>query len=265
MSDINYVLITGGSAGLGKELVLQCASLGLPVIIIALPSGILKSIAEHIKIEYRVDIVVFEFDITDHSLLIERLEYINQHYRVNFLINNAGTGGTARLLNSSISYIDHIIQLNVRATVTVTRTMLAQLLTHKKSYIMNIASMAAFSPIAYKTVYPASKAFISSFSLGVREELRNTGVSVSVVYPGAIMTNSNVSQRIIALGKKGKIGLLPTAEIARIAVKQTLAKKAIIIPGTWNRLNYALMKLIPVETRLKVVSDTIKSELNFLV
>lgn len=79
------------------------------------------------------------------------------------------------------------------------------------------------------------------------------------------MTNSNVSERIIALGRKGKIGLLPTAEIARIAVKQTLAKKAIIIPGLWNRFNYSLMKLIPIKTRLRIVSSTIAAELKFQV
>jgi len=263
MNNKGYVLITGGSSGLGKELVLQCASLGWNVIIIALPNGNIKPLAKQIEREYGIKLVIFEFDITDQPLLIEHLENIVRNYDVNFLINNAGMGGTAEIMNSTMTYIDNIIQLNVRAMATVTRMMLDHLMTHKQAFIMNIASMAAFSPIAYKTVYPASKAFISSFSLGLREELKHTGVSVSVVYPGAIMTNSNVSQRIIALGRKGKIGLLPTAEIARIALRQSLAKKAIIIPGIWNRFNYALMRLIPLETRLRIVSGTIKSELGF--
>src|SRR5690606_36480402 len=119
------------------------------------------------------------------------------------------------------------------------------------------------TPIAYKTVYPASKAFISSFALGLREELRGSGVSVSVVYPGSIMTNSNVSRRIIGLGIKGRIGLLSVPEIARAALKGTLAGKAVIIPGLWNRINHQLMKLIPLETRLKLLSGAIRQELNF--
>ncbi|WP_118193695.1 SDR family NAD(P)-dependent oxidoreductase [Albibacterium indicum] len=265
MTSKKYVLITGGSAGLGKELVIQCASIGLNVIIIALPSGSLRSLARQIGLEFGVDIVIIELNLTDQPLLVEQLEYIKKNYKVNFLINNAGTGGTAELLSSSLNYIDNIVQLNVRAMTTVTSLMVPHLIENEESYIMNISSMAAFSPIAYKTVYPASKAFISSFSLGLREELKHTGVSISVVYPGAIMTNSNVSERIIALGRKGKIGLLPTAEIARIAVKQTLAKKAIIIPGLWNRFNYSLMKLIPIKTRLRIVSSTIAAELKFQV
>lgn len=258
-----YVLITGGSSGLGKELVLQCASAGMNVLLIALPGGNACALAEHIKIEYGTDTVVFEFDITDQALPTEKLEYIGSRYEINFLINNAGIGGTAPFNSSSMEAIDRIIQLNVRATVTVTRMLLPHLLKQEQAFIMNIASLAAFTPIAYKTVYPASKAFISSFSLGLREELCNTGISVSVVCPGAIMTNSNVSQRIVALGLKGRIGLLPTAEIARIAFRQTMAKKAVIIPGIWNRINYRLMNLVPLELKLKIVSGTIKRELNF--
>lgn len=260
-----YALITGGSSGLGKELVLQCAAQGLNVILIALPGGNSCSLAADISAEYGVKVEVFEFDITNHPLLVEKLEYISRHYKVNFLINNAGIGGTAFMTSSSLEAIDSIIQLNVRATVSVTRIMLPHLLTHEQSYIMNIASMAAFTPIAYKTVYPASKAFISSFSLGLREEFRHTGLSVSVVCPGAIMTNSNVSQRIIALGRKGRIGLLPTSEIARIAFTQTIAKKAVIIPGIWNRINYKILGLIPLPIKLKIVSATIRKELTFQV
>ncbi|WP_262709987.1 SDR family NAD(P)-dependent oxidoreductase [Pedobacter frigoris] len=126
---------------------------------------------------------------------------------------------------------------------------------------MNIASMAAFTPIAYKTVYPASKAFISSFSLGLREELNDTSISISVVYPGPIMTNSGVSARIIKQGIKGKMGLLSTPEIARVALRQTLVGKAIIIPGFWNRLNQRLMAMLPMEIKLKIVSQAVKKEL----
>lgn len=172
MTSKKYVLITGGSAGLGKELVIQCASIGLNVIIIALPSGSLRSLARQIGLEFGVDIVIIELNLTDQPLLIEQLEYIKKNYKVNFLINNAGTGGTAELLSSSLNYIDNIVQLNVRAMTTVTSLMVPHLIENEESYIMNISSMAAFSPIAYKTVYPASKAFISSFSLGLREELK---------------------------------------------------------------------------------------------
>lgn len=258
-----FALITGGASGLGKELALRCAAHGFHLILVALPGGNAESLAEQIRMEYGVRVVVFEFDITDHPLLLRRLEHIHRNYPVSLLVNNAGIGGTACMTDTSSDLIDKIIQVNVRATALITRIMLPQLLKAETGYIMNIASMAAFTPIAYKTVYPASKAFVSSFSLGLREELRHTNVSVSVVYPGAIMTNSDTSRRIIFQGAKARFGLLPTSEIARIALKQTLAKKAIIVPGRWNRLNRGLLGLLPLGARLRIASDTIRHELRY--
>lgn len=143
-----------------------------------------------------------------------------------------------------------------------TRMLMPQLLKQPESYILNVSSMAAFTPIAYKTVYPASKAFISSFSLGLRQELSSSGLSVSVLYPGPIMTNFSVSRRIISLGAKGRIGLLSTDKIAEIALRKTLAKQSIIIPGMVNSFNYWMMRMLPVEFKLKIVSKEIKKEIS---
>lgn len=140
------------------------------------------------------------------------------------------------------------------------RIFIPHLLGQKNTYILNVSSMAAFTPIGYKNVYPASKAFISSFSLGLRQELSGTGISVSVLYPGSMMTNYSVSKRILSLGKIGKVGLLSTDEIAMIAIKKTLAKKSIIIPGFANRINYYLMKMLPVNLKTRIVSSEIRKE-----
>lgn len=256
-----FVLITGGSTGLGKELVLQCAARGFNVIIISLPCANVHSLAEHIQREYGVQVVVYTFDLTDHTALQQHLAAITQKYPIQFLINNAGIGGTMSITDSTLESIDRIIQLNIRSTVMITRMVLPHLLQHDKSYIMNISSMAAFTPIAWKTVYPASKAFISSFSLGIREEMQGTGLSVSVVYPGPIMTNSNTSSRILLQGMRARIGLLSTAAIARKALNETLAGKAVIIPGWWNRINYRLLRMLPVETTSRLASGVVKKEL----
>jgi len=261
MKDKQYTLITGASSGLGKEFCNQCAAMGMNIIMIALPNSNTSSLAEQLMLEYEVDVCVFEFDMTDGILLRERMIFISEHYSLNFLINNAGIGGTAAITDSSFEAADRILQVNIRSLVLITQTLLPHLLKQRESYILNISSMAAFTPIAYKTVYPASKAFISSFSLGLREEMFDTGLSVSVVYPGPIMTNSGVSARIVSQGMKGRMGLLPTSEIVRIALRKTLAKKAVIIPGLLNRINHFLMGILPVETKLRLVSRAVRKEI----
>ncbi len=263
MENMRYTLITGASSGLGKELAIQCARMGMNMVLIALPGGNTGSIAEAISIQYGVQVKVVEFDLTDDDELKKNLAGITGQYPVDFLINNAGTGGSSYITETALEKIDRIILLNVRSTALITRLMIPHLLQHRESYIMNIASMAAFAPIAYKTVYPASKAFISSFSLGLKEELAGTGLSVSVVYPGPIMTNSNTSRRILSQGLVGRLSLLPTPCIARIALKRTLARHPVIIPGLMNRINHRLMSLIPLNIKLKIISRAVKKEIQF--
>lgn len=256
-----YTLITGASSGLGKEFAVQCARCGRNILLIALPGGNMSSLADNLQLEYGIDARVFEFDMTDSHELKKQLAVITDQFNIDFLINNAGIGGTSAINETPIDNIDSIILLNVRSTVLLTRMLIPHLLKNKCSYIMNISSMAAFTPIAYKTVYPASKAFISSFSLGLKEELAGTGISVSVVYPGPIMTNSHTTRRIIGQGLKGKMGLLATNRLAGIALRSTLAKEPVIIPGWMNKLNYILMSVLPQAIKLKLVSREVKKEM----
>lgn len=265
MAQRPFTLITGASAGLGREFAIQCARRQMNLILIALPGGQIDDLAHELMKSFGIAVHALEFNLTDPLQLNQQLAHITATYPINFLINNAGVGGTSAIQETSPERIDQIIQLNVRSTVMLTHRLIPHLLKHERSYIMNISSMAAFTPIAYKTVYPASKAFISSFSLGLREELSSTGLSVSVVCPGPIMTNSNTTRRVISQGFKGKMGLLPTATIARIALEKTLAGMPVIIPGRMNRINQALMSLLPIGWKLKIVSREVRKEIQYQV
>src|SRR5690606_15313804 len=114
----------------------------------------------------------------------------NDNFNIDMLINNAGLGGDLPFLEASPDYIEDIILLNTYALAMLTRLLLTNLINQKRAYILNIASLAAFSPMPYKTVYPASKAFVYSFSRGLDAELRGTGVTVSVAHPGGMRTNA---------------------------------------------------------------------------
>ncbi|WP_018626390.1 SDR family NAD(P)-dependent oxidoreductase [Niabella aurantiaca] len=256
-----YTLITGASSGLGSAFALSCARLGMNLVLIALPGSAIKRTGEELRRLYGIDVRIFEFDLTNRAAFESHTAMIKAMFPVNFLINNAGMGGTVSMLDSSPQLIDKIIQLNIACTALLTRALLPRLLEHEQSFVLNIASMAAFSPIAYKTVYPASKAFVSSFSLGLREEMQAQGVSVSVAYPGPIMTNSNTSQRILMQGYKGRLGLFSTADLANRILRQTLAGRAVIVPGWWNRLNQKLMGILPSTVKVRLISGAIRREL----
>lgn len=186
---------------------------------------------------------------------------INAEFKIQFLINNAGRGGTRAFEAADVDYLNGILQLNIVATALLTRLLLPNLRQQKPAYILNVSSMAAFSPIGYKTVYPASKAFIRHWSLGLREELRGTGVSVSVVYPGPMATNADASQRIESQGFKGKMGLVSPEEVAKISLEGMFSGKATTVPGFMNKINRVLMALLPNWLKIPLISNAIKKEI----
>jgi short-subunit dehydrogenase len=265
MNNVNYVLITGASSGLGKAFAVHLAREGRNLLLMALPGSQTQALATDLAREYGINAEVFELDLTDHGQLRSTISYIQQRYPVDFLINNAGAGGSSAFTEAAPEKIDSIIQLNISSTVLITRLMIPHLQQHAQSSILNVSSMAAFLPIAWKTVYPASKAFISSFSLGLREELRGSNISVSVLYPGPIMTNANTTMRIIHQGVKARIGLLSVADIASIAISGARKGRPLIIPGRMNRINHTIMKLLPLHFKMKLVSREVRKELNYLL
>ncbi len=260
-----YTLITGASMGLGKELAIECARRGRNLILVALPGRNLYELCEELELNFGIDAVPVECDLTDEKALCELAEKVLADYSIDQLINNAGVGGTARFEASSAAYLDTIIHLNVRATTMLTYLLLPSLKKHKKALIMNIASVAAFGPLPFKTVYPASKAFIYSFSRSLGHELKNTGIRVVVVTPGPIMTNPDVAMRILKQGFLGRIGLLTAGQITRQALDGAENGKEVIVPGFMNRLNRFLIKWTPESWRLSLMDKVLRKELTMKV
>lgn len=158
-----FAVITGSSQGLGKSFAYQLAAEGWNLILISLPGEDLKRLSMVLKDRFGIQTYYYETDLTIRENIMAVSEWINREFNIHMLINNAGIGGTKRFEEASCVYIEKIIQLNVLATTLLTHQLLRNLKRQEKAYILNVSSLAAFSPIAYKTVYPASKAFIHSF------------------------------------------------------------------------------------------------------
>lgn len=257
----HYTLITGASSGLGKEFAIECARRGRNLILVALPGRNLPLLCNLLERQFGVSAVCFEADLTDRQAIISMADHLTRYYRIDFLINNAGTGGTLPFDTSSTEYLERIIHLNISAVALLSRLLIPELKRHPRSCILNVASMAAFSPIPFKTIYPASKAFIYNFSRSLNAELKGTGVSVSVVHPGPILTNPDVAVRIVRQGSAGKIGLLQASEIARQAINGAEKGKAVIVPGWMNRMNRILMSVVPSTVRMNTLRRVIRREI----
>ena len=251
-----YAVVTGASRGLGKELAIALAQRGISSIMVGTGSTV-EATCEEINKQYNTHSVPYIANLCQKEDVLALAEKINSQYEIFMLVNNAGMGGSKAFLEADADYIDRIIQLNARASALLMHELLPNLLKRERAYILNIGSMAAFTATGYKTVYPASKAFLKHFSYGMREEFKGTPVSISYASPGAMATNPEVTARIEKQGFLGRFTLKTTEKIAHKCIRQTLrGKKHIII----NPLSYFFSAIIPGCIKNAIMTKIVKRE-----
>lgn len=254
----SYAVVTGASQGLGKAFAESLAKKKINVILISLPNQNLEALSLEIAEIYDVKTQYYEVDLSINENIFKLAEWLNNSFNIHILINNAGLGGTRKFLDATPHYINTILQVNITATSLITHQLLPNLLRQPKAYILNVSSMAAFSPIGFKTVYPASKTFIHSFSRGLHEELKDTNVFVSVVNPGAMKTNIDVCKRIEKQGLLGKLTLLDPNKVAKYCVDRLFKRDSVIMV---NPVSWLVMKVLPIWIKLPLMTNAIKKEI----
>lgn len=254
----NYAVITGASSGLGKAFAETLAGEKHSLLLISLPDEDLPQLCEELKNKFHISVACFETDLSERENVLKVAQWINMNYTIDILINNVGIGGSKQFDRAEIDYLQKMININITATTLLTHELLPNLRSRKKAHILNISSLAGLSPIPYKTIYPASKAFIYSFSRGLNEELKDTSVTVSVVNPGPMKTNGNTTKRINNHGFLTKITLKEPEEIAKYSIRKMKKGKSLIIT---NWLSWTVLKLTPIWISLPILGKKFKSEI----
>ena len=254
-----YTLITGSSEGLGKAFAIECAKRGMNLILVALPGPELSALATLIKTNYPVEVVCIARDLCKNESCTELLAEVTAlNLKVNMLINNAGLGSTVLFEQGSPLLYEKQIRLNVLATTLITRLFLPLLQQHGSSYILNVGSLASFFCLPKKLVYAATKSFVYFFSKTLREELRNSGVQVSVLCPGAINTNPAITMMNKTGNYISRLSVMNPEEVAQEALNGMLRGKEVIIPGRLNNSFMLLGKLLPTFFKKILTRSTMK-------
>ena len=242
---------------MGRELAFELARRGYPTLLVSSTETV-HAVREEIVNKYPVDCQSFIVDLSDEKTVREWAESIAKEHPISSLVNNVGTGGSRAIETADMDYLLRILHLNVLCTTILTKSLLQNLQQNSPSHILNVGSMAGFTATAYKTVYPASKAYVHAFSKSLREELKNSGISVTLATPGAMATNTEVCARIAKQGFFGRATLKSTSDIARKYIEGMLRGKRQII---LNPLSYFLTKIIPERWRIPLLSRIVKREL----
>lgn len=256
-----YVIVTGASLGLGKAIAENLASKGLNLILLSLPAEDLPHCCEELSLKYGIETLFYETDLTEEDNIRRFVDWaLSQNVEISGLVNNAGIGGSSFFDKTNLSAIDNMVLLNIRALTLMTRLFVPELKKREKSFILNVSSIAAFKPMPFKTVYPASKAYVYSFSVGLSEELKNTSVQVAVLHPGPMDTSEENAGRIHKHGLLGRLVHLSVDEVADIGITQLLAGKQVIIPGIYNKICIRLLKTIPRRIAMPILSKVLRKE-----
>ncbi len=183
-------LITGGSVGIGLELARQFATHGHDLILVARHRDALEAAAGTLEGRYGIRVTVIASDLADPDSP-QRLydAVLGEGIDVEYLVNNAGFGLGGEFADTDVNTELDMIQVNIASLVHLTKLFMQPMLKRKSGGILNVASVAAFQPGPLMAVYYASKAFVLSFSEAIAEELRNSGVTVTCLCPGATATN----------------------------------------------------------------------------
>ena len=179
---MKYVLITGASSGIGKEFARQFASHGYNLILVARRKELLESLQKELMENYDSNVEYFACDIAaDPKAVYDYCQ--SRGLRVSILVNNAGYGDYGTFAEADLDKTLGMIELNNKALVAMTYYFIPDMKQDGYGHIINTGSVASFMPGPYMAVYYATKAFVMSFSLALREELKQDNINVSVLCP----------------------------------------------------------------------------------
>ncbi|MGC5799658.1 SDR family NAD(P)-dependent oxidoreductase [Sphingomonas sp. NFX23] len=182
-------IVTGATSGIGKATVRALVGAGWQVIATGRRADRLKALADELGAHVHAAV----FDIRDAAAARGAIDALPDTFRgVDLLVNNAGLAlGTAPAQSADLDHWRTMIDTNVTALVTITRTLLPTLV-ERRGAIINMASVAGTYPYAGGNVYGGTKAFVQQFTLGLRSDLHGTGVRVSAIDPGMVETEFTV-------------------------------------------------------------------------
>jgi uncharacterized protein len=250
-------LITGASAGIGREFARQLAGRARSLILIARREQRLDELRDELQTQNpNVAITIRKTDLADLGQLNELLEWLDrERIDVDLLINNAGLGDSGAFATSDPTRNEQMTLVNIVALTTLTRHLLPRMIARRQGRILNVSSSAGFLPIPEFAVYAATKAYVTSFSEALRVELRETGISICALCPGPVHTEfQEVAKRSGAQPDTGpEFVFVPVEEVVRDALTALEADRPIVIPGFPMKLGMFLVRITPMPI-LRLVS-----------
>lgn len=233
---LERALVTGASAGIGRAIAVELASRGVHLVVVARDEGRLKELADELSAAHDVDVEVLPADLTlpDDRARVE--QRVADRPSVDCVVNNAGLGTYGDIAGSTVEAEQRQVELNVTALLRLTTVAAQTFQARRRGAILNVSSAAGFQPNPGHATYGATKAFVTSLTEAVHEELAPFGVHVTALCPGYTHTEFHDRADWDTDGMPSFLWS-QAPDVARVGVDGLLANRAIVVPGAqWKAL-----------------------------
>jgi short-subunit dehydrogenase len=229
-------LITGASNGIGLEFAKVHASKGGDLVLVARNKSKLEKLKSELENHFKVKVYIIVKDLSASNSAQEVYNETSQkNIQVDYLINNAGFGDYGPFIDRSMEKYKEMIQLNIVSLTELSYHFGKEMVKRGKGRILNVASMAGLQPDPNFAVYGATKAYVISLTEAIHKEFENTGVTVTVLSPGA--TESNFMDRAdMNNAKLYTSGVMTSLDVAREGYNGMMKGKLHVIPGFKNKI-----------------------------
>ncbi len=240
-------VVTGASSGIGADLARELAARGHGVTLVARREDKLRELAAELADQVRVEVIAADIADPDARAVIFD-EVDRRGLTVDILVNNAGIGVVGAVATEPVADEIAQVRVNVEALIDLTSRAVQQMVPRGRGAILNVGSTAGFQPFPGQAGYAATKAFVRTFTAGLRGELAGTGVTATVLHPGPVRTEflaaAGMDEREFAKAFP-KFMWMPSRTVAKIGIDALDGDRGEVIAGIQNVVFTRIMQALP--------------------
>ena len=252
--ETSYAMVTGATGGLGKAFAYALAKKERSLILTGRSGEKLAALQAELKKEFTsIDVRVYAADLTSEASRTALMEQIaGDKLSISMLVNAAGADIQKALSAYTQEKIAFQCRVNFEAAVALSRFAIER--KAERLEIINVSSVSGIYPMPYFAIYSASKAALTSFSIALREEVKEQNIAVTALLPGAMPTRDDVKEQIKRQGLWGKLAAKSPEWVAEYAIKAVHKNKRKVIPGFWNKMMRFSTALLPLSWKLGFIA-----------
>lgn len=248
-----YTMITGASSGLGKDFAREYAKAKQNLILVARRKDRLDELGSTLRAEYGINVEIFSVDLANDDAVQSFIDQLDPSWFIDRLINNAGFGWHGSYEDSDPTTLTAMIDVNVKALSVLAHCVIPKMKVNRRGEILNVASMAAYTPGPFMTEYYATKAYVLSFSMALREELKPYGIKVVALCPGPVHTEFFKVAANTPGSFMSKV-TLDSLTVVKKAINGLAHNHSVTIPGWPFKLGRWAMKIVPRGLSAKLIA-----------